>query len=186
MNSQTLLQPIRKVMVVVGADRGDTESMARQKAQRPTRGAGERDEWVRSLLHGRGLRCTTPRLAVLAVLSETEAAAGHLTAAQIHRRLIEQDREVDLATVYRTVSTLVDLGVVHPLTVDERGTTYGLAEEPHHHAVCTRCGTMIEVPAEQLSTARAQASLGSRFILSEQASLTLHGLCPDCRRTESG
>lgn len=159
--------------------------MAPQKTQPATRSAGQRDEWVRSLLHARGLRCTTPRLAVLAVLSETEPAAGHLTAAQIHRRLIDGGCEVDLATVYRTVSTLVDLGVLHALSVDERGTSYGLADEPHHHAVCTRCGTMIEVPADQLSTALAQASLGSRFILSERAGLTLHGVCPECRGNQT-
>jgi Fur family ferric uptake transcriptional regulator len=168
-------------MLAVGADRRDTECMAGNTRRPAAQRGGERDERVRSLLHARGLRCTTPRLAVLAVLGEAGPDAGHLTVAQIHRRLIDQQREVDLATVYRTVSTLVDLGVLHALTVDERGMTYGLAEEPHHHAVCTRCGSMIEVPAEQLSTALTQASLASRFALSERAGLTLHGLCPECR-----
>jgi Fur family transcriptional regulator, ferric uptake regulator len=69
------------------------------------------------------------------------------------------------------------------LTVGENATTYGLADHPHHHAVCTRCATMIEVPADLLAAALTHASLGSRFALSDQAGLTLHGLCPDCQQT---
>lgn len=180
--------------MAAAAHRRDTRSMKGLRGQpaaqpgtaNPGLGAGARDEWVRALLHAHGLRCTTPRLAVLAVLADAESVAGHLTVAQIHRRLVGQGREVDLATVYRTVSTFVALGALHALSIDEHTTTYGLADVPHHHAVCTECATLIEVPAEQLSTALAQASLGSRFTLSESAGLTLHGLCPECRCDESG
>lgn len=86
-----------------------------------------------------------------------------------------------MATVYRTVTTLVDAGVLHALPVEGGVTTYGLAENPHHHAVCTRCGTIIEVPAQRLTSALEHAIEGSAFTLSEQAGLTLHGLCPDCQ-----
>ena len=47
---------------------------------------------------------------------------------------------------------LVEIGVLHALTVGER-TKYGLTHQPHHHAVCTSCGTVIEVPEEQLKIA---------------------------------
>jgi Fur family ferric uptake transcriptional regulator len=140
---------------------------------------------ARALLRGHGLRCTAPRLAVLTVVV-TDPAAGHLTIAELHHRLLADGVEVDLTTVYRTVSTLVDLGVLHALTVDERATSFGLAAEPHHHAVCTRCGTVIEIPAKQLSTALAHASAGSAFILSDCAGLTLHGLCPNCQGDPAG
>ena len=55
-----------------------------------------------------------------------------------------------LATVYRTVGTLVAHGVLHALAIEGGVSTYGLAHYPHHHAVCTQCGTIIEVPAPQL------------------------------------
>jgi dolichol-phosphate mannosyltransferase len=42
--------------------------------------------------------------------------------------------------------------------------------------------TIIEVPAIRLSTALEHASEGSSFTLSDQAGLTLHGLCPECQR----
>jgi Fur family transcriptional regulator, ferric uptake regulator len=72
------------------------------------------------------------------------------------------------------------------LTLDDGVTTYGLATAPHHHAVCTQCGSMIEVPARQLSSALEHAMVGSSFALSDRAGLTLHGLCPQCQDDDSG
>ena len=141
-------------------------------------------ERIGELLRARGLRRMPSRIAVLAVL---EPVDGHLSVADIHQRILEVTptgtQPPDLATVYRTVTTLVEQGVLHALAVEGGVSTYGLAERPHHHAVCTSCGTIIEVPAQRLSTALEHAIAGSSFTLSEQAGLTLHGLCPDCQRS---
>jgi Fur family transcriptional regulator, ferric uptake regulator len=137
---------------------------------------------ISALLHAHGLRRTAPRVAVLTVL---EPARGHLSVADIHQRLRDAEgaggHAPDLATVYRTVTTLVEKGVLHALFVEGGVTTYGLAEKPHHHAVCTRCGAVIEVPAQRLRSALERASDASAFSLSDSAGLTLHGLCPRCQ-----
>lgn len=139
-------------------------------------------ERISELLRAHGLRRMASRIAVLAVLDPVQ---GHLSVAEIHQRIGESEpgegRSPDLATIYRTVTTLVDQGVLHALNVEGGVTTYGLAADPHHHAVCTRCGTIIEVPAARLTSALEHASAGSSFTLSEQAGLTLHGLCPQCQ-----
>ena len=124
----------------------------------------------------------TSRIQALAVL---EPISGHLAVAEIHERvracLPPGAQPPDVATIYRTVTTLVDQGVLHALTLDGGVTTYGLATAPHHHAVCTQCASIIEVPARQLSSALEHAMAGSSFALSEAAGLTLHGLCPRCQ-----
>ena len=139
-------------------------------------------ERLGELLRSRGLRRMPSRIAVLAAL---EPVDGHLSVADIHQRILDAapdgGQAPDLATVYRTVTTLVEQDVLHALAMEGGVTTYGLAEKPHHHAVCTRCGTIIEVPAQRLSTALEHAIEGSSFTLTEQAGLTLHGLCPDCK-----
>jgi Fur family ferric uptake transcriptional regulator len=155
---------------------GDTGGVT---AQPPDPAAVER---IGELLRSRGLRRMPSRIAVLGIL---EPVDGHLSVADIHQRILDSTWDAspgpDLATVYRTVTTLVDQGVLHALAVEGGVTTYGLAEKPHHHAVCTKCGTIIEVPAVRLSAALEHAIEGSSFTLSEQAGLTLHGLCPDCK-----
>jgi len=139
-------------------------------------------ERIGELLRAHGLRRMASRIAVLAVL---EPVHGHLSVAEIDQRLRNclpaEEQPPDLATIYRTVTTLVDQGVLHALTLESGITTYGLAADPHHHAVCTRCGSIIEVPAQRLSSALELAMAGSSFTLSERAGLTLHGLCPQCQ-----
>lgn len=139
-------------------------------------------ERIGELLRSHGLRRMPSRIAVLAVL---EPYDGHLSVAEIHQRILDttpaEAQRPDLATVYRTVTTLVDQGVLHALAI-EGVTTFGLAAHPHHHAVCTACGTIIEVPAPRLTAALQHAIEGSSFTLSDRAGLTLHGLCPDCQQ----
>ncbi|ORW08572.1 Fur family transcriptional regulator [Mycobacterium kyorinense] len=139
-------------------------------------------ERIGELLRAHGLRRMASRIAVLAVL---EPVHGHLSVAEIDQRLRDclpaGEPPPDLATIYRTVTTLVEQGVLHALTLESGVTTYGLATDPHHHAVCTRCGAIIEVPAQQLTSALEHAMAGSSFTLSERAGLTLHGLCPQCQ-----
>jgi Fur family ferric uptake transcriptional regulator len=137
-------------------------------------------EAIGDLLRAHGLRRTAPRIAVLATLQPVH---GHLSVAETHQRLLGSGATdvPDLATVYRTVKKLVDAGVLHALTVEGDVTTYGVAEDPHHHAVCTSCGTIIEVPAQRLTSALEHAIEASSFTLSDRAGLTLHGLCPDCQ-----
>ena len=142
-------------------------------------------ERIGEFLRAHGLRRMASRIQVLAML---EPVNGHLPVAEIHQRLRASlppgAQPPDLATIYRTVTILVDQGVLHALTLDDGVTTYGLATAPHHHAVCTQCGSIIEVPARQLSSALEHAMAGSSFALSERAGLTLHGLCPQCQNGE--
>jgi Fur family ferric uptake transcriptional regulator len=147
-------------------------------------------ERIGALLRAHGLRRMASRIAVLAVL---EPVDGHLSVTEIHQRLVELTTSgadglqcPDLATIYRTVTTLVDRDVLHALALDGGVTTYGLAVDPHHHAVCTRCGTIIEVPAPRLTSALEHARAGSSFTLSDRAGLTLHGLCPQCQKGAHG
>ena len=161
------------------------KNVGRVRDGRDTVGVSLLVERIGALLQAHGLRRTAPRIAVLATL---EPVHGHLSVAEIHHRLLDSPLVTgatpDLATVYRTVTTLVDTGVLHALNVDGGVTTYGLVDKPHHHAVCTRCGTIIEVPAKRLSSALEHAIEGSSFTLSDQAGLTLHGLCPECQAAQ--
>ena len=144
-------------------------------------------ERIGELLRAHGLRRMASRIAVLAVL---EPANTHLSVAEIHQRVRDclpvEDELPDLATIYRTVTTLVDQGVLHALALESGVATYGLAVDPHHHAVCTQCGSIIEVPAGHLAAALEHAIAGSSFHLSERAGLTLHGLCPRCQVDQPG
>ena len=137
-------------------------------------------ERIGEVLRAHGLRRMPSRIVILAVLE----TYGHLSVAQIDRLLREAapaDVGVpDLATIYRTVTTLVDMGILHTLIADGGVTKYGWIGTAHHHGVCTVCGAVTELSAEQLNSVLERATEGSSFTLPEGTSLTLKGLCRHC------
>src|SRR6202008_718035 len=128
-------------------------------------------------LRARGLRRGAPARQVRAV---PEPVSGHLPVAEIHQRvrgcLPAGAQPPDVATIYRTVTTLVAQGLLHALTVDGGVTTYGLATAPHHHAVCPRCGSIIQGPPRRRSPAVEHAMGARSFAVALPAALTLHDL----------
>ena len=143
-------------------------------------------ERIGEVLQTRGLRRMRSRIAILAILE----TYGHLSAAQIHRLLrvaAPNGAAVpDLATIYRTVTTLVEVGILHTVTADGGVTKYGCVGEPHHHGVCTGCGAITELSAQKLSSVLGSATEGSSFTLPAGTSLTLRGLCGHCAATGAG
>ncbi len=145
---------------------------------------------LRALLRESELRCTDQRRAIVSLLA-VQDGPGHLSAVEVHRRLQGAGHRVDLSTVYRTLAVLAEIGVLHATARPEQPTSYGLATIPHHHAVCTRCGELTEIPAEPLAGAMAGAmaelsqptepsdkSRRARFRVS--GSLLLSGVCAHC------
>lgn len=124
-------------------------------------------------LRARGLRCTEQRLAVLAALTGED---GHLSAAQIRRRVIELGVRSDVSTVYRTAERLIECGILHRLQGPVEA-SYGLAGEPHDHALCDACGTGVDLPEPPLRQALQHVSQPSGY---QVTGLVLHGLCGRC------
>ncbi|MEU4032561.1 Fur family transcriptional regulator [Streptomyces collinus] len=140
-----------------------------------TRTATDLRDLCREQLRVRGARCTKARLSVLQVLAEN---GGHLGALQIHRRISDGGGHLDVSTVYRTLERLAELGLVHHLAGTAQA-TYGLAVHPHHHAVCTGCGVVAQIPVPAVAEVLQAAASAMAF---RPESLVLSGLCPDCQK----
>ena len=95
-----------------------------------------------SVLAERGLRPTRQRVAVLGALASRDDA----TAQQIHALLADDGVRVGLATVYRTLKSLSESGVVDTLSHHRGETCYRLCGEGHHHhLVCSGCHRVVEL-----------------------------------------
>lgn len=134
-------------------------------------------ERVATLLRARGDRMTAPRRAVLSVLA---AEGAHLTADQVVSAVATQDPAVHRASVYRTLDTLTTLGVVQHVHVGHGTTTYQLAVgDPHLHAQCQQCGTVLDLPATLLDGVCARLLTDYGFAL-DGAHVALSGRCARC------
>lgn len=112
----------------------------------------------------------------MAVISEAD---GHLSARQILARLQLHSPTTAFSTVYRTLQRLEDLGVVHALAVGDE-VLYGLADEAHHHAVCTSCGQIEHLPASLIATAITAIEGVSGMHVRSTAGVTVTGTCASC------
>lgn len=125
-------------------------------------------------LRATGHRRTIGRRLVLQTLAEAD---GHLAAADVHARLVDAHPTLNLSTVHRTLVTLADSGLIHVLAQPGQA-RYGLADQPHHHAVCAGCGRTSEVPAADLADLLPRLEEATGLVLAP--GLTLTGYCPDC------
>ena len=103
----------------------------------------ERLERILELLRGRGGRVTSARRAVLsALLDHREHASAEALAEVVHA----SHPDVHLSTVYRALDAFERLGVVTHVHLGHGRAVYHLTDEMHHHAVCERCGTVVQLP----------------------------------------
>ena len=138
-------------------------------------------EALRSTLHDRGQRLTPQRQRVLS-LFEQIGAGSHLSAEEVHQRLLSQQERVSLATVYRTLRLLSSMELLQELELPEGGRRYELtcdAHRDHHHLVCVRCGCTeeFEDPAVMLAGQQASDQHGFRLL---ECVLNVRALCPRC------
>lgn len=128
-------------------------------------------------LKQQGYRLTPQRLMILDAVI---AGEGHVTAEAIHQRVAQEYPDVSLSTVYRTLETLRDLGLVTETDLGSGRVEYHFAERAdHHHLVCRRCGSVAELPHEVLHPLEEQLAREYGF-LAEMSHFAVFGVCAAC------
>ncbi|MER8188590.1 Fur family transcriptional regulator [Kitasatospora sp. NPDC094015] len=125
-------------------------------------------------LRAGGGRCTGPRVQVVRALVEH---GGHASAGDLHRRIRDGGGSADQASVYRTLARLTELGITHAVPGLGGELHYGLGRRPHHHALCRKCGAIVDIPAQLVAAALAGAAALSGFALD---ALVMSGSCGSC------
>ena len=127
-----------------------------------------------------GYRESGPRALVVDALADLGCS---VTARDIADRLESGGRRVGLASVYRALEVLAELGLVQRVGVGEGVARYEPAlpsGEHHHHLVCDRCGGVTAF--EDGALERAIERLSDRVDFAIDAhDVTLRGECPACR-----
>ena len=123
-----------------------------------------------------GLRSTGQRRAVLAALDRLRHATVDELAEEVQRSL----PEVSLSTVYRTLETLDEVGLVTHAHLHHGSPTYhSVDDEPHIHLVCSDCGAVGQQPVD-VAVGLAEAVRASVGFRADLRHLTLHGWCAAC------
>jgi len=127
---------------------------------------------------GGARRALTPqRRAVLQVVAESEE---HPTAGEIFEAARRRLPSISFATVYNSLKYLREAGLIREINFGKGSSRYDRETARHDHAVCSRCGKLVDFDLAETPQLIRAAARRSRF-KPESIHLTLVGVCPDCR-----
>ena len=126
-----------------------------------------------------GHRLTPQRVLVWDVLRRAEDR--HLSAEEIYHEVQKVLPTFNVASVYRTLSLLAELGLAKETRLADGPAVWEVAHDhEHHHLVCRGCGTITH--HEEPALAQVAAHLLSQHgFLADQLDLIVTGLCQSCR-----
>ena len=129
-------------------------------------------------LRKRGYRLTPQREMIVQAIAH---AGRHVTAEEILAQVQARTTAVNVATVYRTLELLAELGLVSRADLGGGKVTYAsIRHGPHCHLVCRQCGCVIEADHALVEplVERLEEQYGFDAELNH---LAIPGLCAGCR-----
>jgi Fur family transcriptional regulator, ferric uptake regulator len=132
------------------------------------------------ILRQNKLSITDGRKKILALFLKTQGALAH---ADIEKQL---QQSLDRVTVYRTLLTFVEKGIIHNIPTSDNSIIYALCkdqcEEGHHHDnhvhfICDNCGKTICLSEVIIPEVKLPNGFNPRH-----AEMVVNGVCKDCRK----
>lgn len=120
------------------------------------------------------IRTTKQRTQVTSAL----VAANDFVSAQALHGLLGAGAPA-LATVYRTLQSLVEEGVADTVTRNGEALYRACGSEHHHHLVCTECAATIEVDGAEVEQWATRTAASHGFVMDTHIA-DIYGRCAKC------
>ena len=141
--------------------------------------ATEWAESARAALNEAGHRAGGAREAVVGLLAGQSCC---LSAQEISDELRGAGTEIGLASIYRALDLLHEMGLVQRVEIGDGGSRYEPVipgGEHHHHAVCDSCGRVTRFEDKRLEQQLERLAGRLRHRMSAH-DVVIHGDCPRC------
>ena len=135
-----------------------------------------RDE-IRAVFRSKSVPLTHQRLAVFETLSLRH---DHPSAESLYESLRPSFPSLSLATVYKTLQMLHEMGMIARVDSPSAQARYDAIVDTHHHALCVSCGKIQDVFDSNLNRSDSDKLEG---FVSQGHSVHFHGLCAHCTKS---
>lgn len=133
---------------------------------------------IAELLKSKNIKVTPQRLAIYKVLfNSTE----HPSAEGIYQALQPSHPTMSLATVYKTLDSLKQVGLVQELNTGGECFRYDATVTSHPHAICMECGDVYDIHTDLLNGICDTVQGETDFLL-KQWQVYFYGTCPTCQK----
>jgi len=136
-------------------------------------------EQLKQLCNEAGIKLTHQRLEIF---RELMSVCDHPSAELIHKRIHRKLPTIAIDTVYRTLATFDELGLVKKLHIMNERTLFDTNVTIHHHFICTHCKKVEDIYWSEFDDSTLpEVVKGMGKIQSRH--LEIHGVCNDCLNT---
>ncbi len=140
-------------------------------------------ERLKEKLREKGYKMTPQRRAILEVIASHPGE--HLSTEEIYEFVKSNNQpDIGLATVYRTLILFADLNMISKIHLDDGLVRYEMILEneihQHHHLICGNCGGITEVMGDWLDEIVERIENLHQFKITDHK-LIMYGICKDCR-----
>jgi Fur family peroxide stress response transcriptional regulator len=133
-------------------------------------------EQFQQLCNEAGIKLTHQRLEIY---RELMSACDHPSAELIHKRIHKKLPTIAIDTVYRTLTTFDELGLVKKLHIMNERTLFDTNVTVHHHFICTHCKKVEDIYWSDFDNSVLPDVVGCMGKI-ESRHLEIHGVCNDC------
>lgn len=124
-------------------------------------------------LNSKNIQPSHQRIKILEIL---ENNCDHPNVNMIYELLCKEMPTISRTTVYNTLNTFVEKGLVSSLTITPEELRYDCITTPHHHLLCKACGRIIDVDVQCGIAAKREID-GHKI---EEVQGYFKGICKEC------
>ena len=125
----------------------------------------------------KGLKITPQRIAVYDELLD---AKDHPSADVLYKRVRKTLPNISFDTVYRTLLSLVELGLIRLVKSYDDRKRFEPNIQNHHHCICIKCQKIIDFYDEECDSIHIPKMLSKQFQVMNKR-VVLEGVCSECR-----
>ena len=134
------------------------------------------DSSIIKALREKGYKATPQRIAISRFVLHSH---NHPTAQRIYSEVKKVYPTVSLATIYKTIQILEEVGLIQELNLPKDQTRFDPNMEPHAHLICLRCKSISDWINPLISQIIDRASIEAGFIAAGQ-NFDIFGVCRSC------
>ena len=130
-----------------------------------------------NLFESFGLKKTKNRILIYEMLEKKDYP---ITAEELYDSF--DKKEVDLSTIYRTLKSFLDVGIVKKEVNENKENVFLLIRnEENHILVCTSCHKRVKLEGCPYHKVNEEIEKKTGFVVQDQ-NVEIYGICPDCQK----
>lgn len=121
------------------------------------------------------MNVTPQRIEIYSALLDAD---DHPSPETLYSRVKRKMPSISLATIYKALDALSELGVVREVSAIADTKRYDANLDRHHHLICTECKSIQDIYDDELDAVAAPKSLGG--FIARSVSVEVLGVCAAC------